>query len=265
MKENTKCDYCERKIYKEPYRLKANKNNFCSKECHDKFRHNKRLDEMSMKVGMDFKEWLINKYVNDKMTTRQIAELLYGNSKNQSSINKWLRKFDIPLRRGSEAIKTQWINNDERRKKQANIIKSNITKDVREKIIKKMQTGDYKQKQRINKLGERNGMYRVLGVKHPNWNPNRTREQRILERKTFEYSQWRKNVFEKDCYTCQVCGDDSGGNLVAHHLESYDINVKYRYDIKNGVTLCEKCHKDFHGKYGYGNNTKKQFEEYLKS
>ncbi len=33
---------------------------------------------------------------------------------------------------------------------------------------------------------------------------------------------------------------------------------------KNGITLCEKCHDNFHLHYGYGDNTKEQFEELQK-
>ena len=27
--------------------------------------------------------------------------------------------------------------------------------------------------------------------------------------------------------------------------------------------VCNKCHKEFHGIYGYGGNTRKQFEEFM--
>ena len=34
-------------------------------------------------------------------------------------------------------------------------------------------------------------------------------------------------------------------------------------DIKNGICLCETCHKEFHRKYGTMNNTRLQFYEHL--
>ena len=51
--------------------------------------------------------------------------------------------------------------------------------------------------------------------------------------------------------------------LNAHHLDGWDWNKIDRYNVDNGITLCEICHKDFHLMYGYGENTKEQFEEYM--
>lgn len=47
------------------------------------------------------------------------------------------------------------------------------------------------------------------------------------------------------------------------NIYSYDWDKEHRTDLNNGVTLCNKCHKEFHKKYGYGNNTKEQFEEFI--
>jgi PII-like signaling protein len=95
-----------------------------------------------------------------------------------------------------------------------------------------------------------------------NWNPSLTDEQRVANRHYPEYAKWREAVFERDCYTCQCCGE-RGGNLNAHHIEAYNSNRELRTTLSNGVTLCKKHHDDFHHQYGHGNNTKKQFEEWM--
>ena len=66
-------------------------------------------------------------------------------------------------------------------------------------------------------------------------------------RTSLEYVNWRKNVFERDNYTCQVCGK-VGGTLNAHHIKSFALHKKLRLDVNNGITLCEKCHKEVHKK-----------------
>ena len=83
------------------------------------------------------------------------------------------------------------------------------------------------------------------------------------KRKSCKYIAWREAVYKRDNYTCQCCGDNTGGNLNAHHKDSYDINPKKRYEVDNGVTLCVSCHTDFHNKYGYGKNTEEQIKEYV--
>jgi hypothetical protein len=101
------------------------------------------------------------------------------------------------------------------------------------------------------------------GINHPRYNPELTSKERLEARKYNDYYKWRKKVYERDNYTCQSCNDDSGGNLVAHHLESYRTNENLRTSVENGITLCEKCHKLFHDNYGYGSNSKEQFIEFL--
>lgn len=56
-----------------------------------------------------------------------------------------------------------------------------------------------------------------------------------------EYLLWRKSVFERDEYTCQVCRK-VGIYLTAHHIKSWAYYPKLRFKLSNGITLCEACH-----------------------
>lgn len=56
-----------------------------------------------------------------------------------------------------------------------------------------------------------------------------------------EYKQWRKSVFERDHYTCLICGN-VGGYLQAHHIKLFSKYPESRYDVNNGITMCKACH-----------------------
>jgi hypothetical protein len=106
---------------------------------------------------------------------------------------------------------------------------------------------------------------RWKGENNPNYNSNLTDEQRKANESRHsdvKYREWFRNVFKKDNYTCQCC-KKHGVVLNAHHLDGYSWDIKGRYDINNGVTLCEGCHKDFHKIYGYGENTKEQYNKFI--
>lgn len=80
------------------------------------------------------------------------------------------------------------------------------------------------------------------GEKHWNWQGGKT-EARVRDMRTYKYKDWRKAVFERDNYTCQECGDSTGGNLEADHIKPYSLFPELRYEIDNGRTLCVDCHK----------------------
>lgn len=102
------------------------------------------------------------------------------------------------------------------------------------------------------------------GNNHHKYNSNLSNEERILNRDYYEIILWRLKVYERDNYECKVCGDNTGGNLNAHHLNGYNWDISNRLNINNGATLCEKCHSNFHKLYGFGNNTIEQFNEWYK-
>ena len=104
-----------------------------------------------------------------------------------------------------------------------------------------------------------------VGDKRPNWKNARWDDMRARQRRYFGYDQWRKDIYSRDNYTCQVCLDSSKKRLEAHHLYSYSTHEELRTVLENGVTVCRCCHTLFHKKYGKGNNTKEQFKEFSES
>ena len=57
------------------------------------------------------------------------------------------------------------------------------------------------------------------------------------------YLKWRKNVFERDNYTCRKC-DKKGCYLEADHIKPFAQFSELRFDINNGRTLCKPCHRE---------------------
>jgi hypothetical protein len=101
------------------------------------------------------------------------------------------------------------------------------------------------------------------GKNSPNWNFSLTDEEREKDRTSTEgYCIWRLSVYKRDNYTCKCCKKKCK-KLIAHHLDGYDWCKEKRIDINNGITLCPDCHYNFHHHYGYGGNTKEQFEEWI--
>ena len=102
---------------------------------------------------------------------------------------------------------------------------------------------------------------RVSGARHGRWKGGVTPEN-VRVRCSTEYANWRAEVFERDNFTCQRCGQ-LGGKLRAHHIEPFAENKDRRTDVDNGITLCHECHRRFHALYGKKNNNWQQIEEFL--
>lgn len=80
------------------------------------------------------------------------------------------------------------------------------------------------------------------GDKNPNWKGGMQSDWEKLKNSA-NYKQWRKSVYERDGYACRGCGDDSGGNLHAHHILPKRDFPALTFSVSNGITLCESCHE----------------------
>lgn len=79
-----------------------------------------------------------------------------------------------------------------------------------------------------------------------NWKGGITAENYRIRRGA-RYAAWRDAVFQRDSYTCQECGDRStAGNRIrlnADHIKPFAFFPDLRFDLSNGRTLCEPCHR----------------------
>jgi len=96
------------------------------------------------------------------------------------------------------------------------------------------------------------------GEKNHAWKGGITSFAKLI-RRSFQCRQWVSDVYTRDDFTCQECGQ-IGGKLNVHHYKSFSsILKKYKiitleealecvelFNINNGITLCKECHRKLH-------------------
>jgi hypothetical protein len=92
----------------------------------------------------------------------------------------------------------------------------------------------------INRLSD--GWFKII-----HWDENNGIGETAKKRISYEYRKWRESVLIRDGYTCKNCGAKEKVMNV-HHIKPFSNYVDLRYDINNGVSLCEKCHRAIHKK-----------------
>jgi len=107
------------------------------------------------------------------------------------------------------------------------------------------------------------------GVLHWNWKGGISPLRKLVQKLDL-YINWRIICFKRDYYTCQICGQ-KGGKLIIDHIKPYSqiifdnnittvqqvIDCDELWDISNGRTLCELCHRKTDTYAGRANVIKK--------
>jgi hypothetical protein len=88
-----------------------------------------------------------------------------------------------------------------------------------------------------------------INIMKQDYNSNRP------EMNTPEYKSWRYAVLARDNFTCQLTASKT--NLEVHHIKKWANNEKLRYNVSNGITLCEDAHAMVTG-------NEEQYEEIFK-
>ncbi|MEK6809445.1 MAG: HNH endonuclease [Nanoarchaeota archaeon] len=98
---------------------------------------------------------------------------------------------------------------------------------------------EYKKGQRSLRKGK--PFYQIKGKNHWNWQGGKT-PAGVIIRVSLRYKNWRRKVFKRDDYTCQICFI-KGGKLQVDHIKPFAYYPEARLDVNNGRVLCLDCHK----------------------
>lgn len=59
-------------------------------------------------------------------------------------------------------------------------------------------------------------------------------------------SRWREMVIERDGHRCRMANKDCKGPLHAHHIVPKGADPNQKFNVENGMCLCEAHHKMIH-------------------
>lgn len=85
-----------------------------------------------------------------------------------------------------------------------------------------------------------NGLRKILGEKHPNWKGDEVIKNN--ERNDSAYHQWVVKVKRRDNNQCRIKNESCLGYKIVHHILPWRAYPEERYNINNGITLCQFHH-----------------------
>lgn len=85
-------------------------------------------------------------------------------------------------------------------------------------------------------------------------------ESRYRPNKPIGSQKWAR-IVKSVQVCCANCG--SSENLNAHHIKPVSTNMNLEKDFSNGVSLCRRCHTDFHLRYGKYHHGSSELSDFL--
>jgi len=219
------CKQCDKVFYVFPGIIKKGWGNFCSRKCVKLF----------IGIGQKGKDNPMFGKQLSKCHKRKISEgnknkIVSAITRKKISISHKGKKFSIEHRKNLSIIwKKIWCNEEYRKK-------------ILNAKIGKLLSAEHKRK---------------ISLGHGGTGISQITSKRYYHLRDAKYKKWRKAVFLRDNYTCQECGTKNGNGksvyLEPHHIKGWAKYFELRYDINNGITLCQKCHRKKHSKIGGSN------------
>ena len=132
-------------------------------------------------------------------------------------------------------------------------------------MFNKKASSETRRKMSISRIGK-------IGENATAWKGGKFSLVRSIKEHLHRVCNWYFRVYERDGFRCQICG--SNKKIEAHHIipisriihkeakaiGSFSMQEKYEYlihnpniidkDLKNGITLCRRCHSHIHRNWG---------------
>lgn len=78
---------------------------------------------------------------------------------------------------------------------------------------------------------------------HPRWKEDRNSLYKSEKKhEDTKYRYWMKEVKDRDGWKCKINNKNCKGRLEAHHILNWVDYPELRYEINNGITLCQAHH-----------------------
>lgn len=205
----------------------------CSRACGNVYKRRAAQQRIERYYGMPIRTILEYFYVTKRMSVRDLCDLFQSGN---HAVLDWLKECGIPLRKGGEAVATQWEDNGKRRKQQSRRM-SRQSREWHEQYRDNLPVKRPEVRAKISaaKMGEKNAMYNQFGPKNPNWKGGKI---------TYRGAGWRgirMQILRRDNYTCQACHQQfDRAFLDVHHIVPYRFTQDNR--TENLITLCKPCH-----------------------
>jgi 5-methylcytosine-specific restriction endonuclease McrA len=124
-------------------------------------------------------------------------------------------------------------------------IGKNHTEETKRKMsISQKRIGNRPPSMLSKKMSESQKRNIINGIKN-HWDKRgRVTPENKRLRGSNQFRIWREAVFNRDNYTCFICGE-RGGELHPHHIFQFAYYSELRFNIQNGITLCSFCHKAY--------------------
>ncbi len=146
-------------------------------------------------------------------------------------------KFSDVSKKAFDAYRSDPIKQKEAAKKRIGIKRPYTSEVLKKRHAAKLcaqYTESGRMKMSLAKLGK-------CGPLASRWEGGKTKERiTITGRK--EYRDLRRSIFDRDDYTCAICGG-RGGNLQMDHILEWCNYPDKRMEPSNLRTICKSCHK----------------------